>query len=275
MTSTKTIASTNHLSKSFGQHEVLQDVNMHVPEGATYGLIGANGAGKTTLLRILLGLGRATSGSATVLGTARGKLPATPVPGIAFLPDVPEFNARMTPRAIMRTYGQLSSASGRHIDALLDLVGLAGVNTPVGGFSRGMRQRLGIAVSLVGAPRLLVLDEPTSALDPLGRADVLRIIAALHGKTTVMLSSHLLGDVQQVCTHVGLLDRGNLLLEGELSEVLSAQSSEESTLRISGPEHTIAAAGAQLAEQFPDLRINREQASLQDAFERLVGRDKK
>lgn len=199
---TDLIVSTSDLTKVYGRHRVLERINLQMPSGAIYGFIGANGAGKTTTIRILLGLISASSGSATVLGHQRGSLPAKPIGGIAYLPDVPNLSPWLRGKDALITLAQLSDvpkdlAAGR-ANSLLDLVGLKGVQSKVGGYSRGMKQRLGIASALIGNPRLLVLDEPTSALDPMGRADVLAIIRALRGKASVLFSSHLLGDVQMV-----------------------------------------------------------------------------
>ncbi|MDY5143526.1 ABC transporter ATP-binding protein, partial [Actinotignum timonense] len=134
-------------------------------------------------------------------------------------------------------FGEVSgverAVARRRAANLLELVGLTRAPGNIGGVSRGMTQRLGIALALVGAPRLLVLDEPTSALDPLGRADVLNIIRELAGRTTVLLTSHLLADVQQVCDHVGMLHEGTLLAEGPLDEVLALYRPERATVQVS------------------------------------------
>ncbi|MDO5048290.1 MAG: ABC transporter ATP-binding protein [Actinomycetaceae bacterium] len=228
---------TTNLCKTYGKHEVLRDVNLRVPTGAVYGFVGANGAGKTTTIRILLGLARATSGSATVLGVQRGSLPPTPVEGVSYLPDVPNISPWLSPKDALISFARLEGtsadvASGR-ADDLLDLVGLRHASGKVGSFSRGMKQRLGIAASLITAPRLLILDEPTSALDPMGRADVLSIIRELSGHATVMFSSHILGDVEKVSTHIGLLHRGRLLAQGRLEELLAESGNTQAHLMVS------------------------------------------
>lgn len=272
---TDLIVSTSDLTKVYGRHRVLERINLQMPSGAIYGFIGANGAGKTTTIRILLGLISASSGSATVLGHQRGSLPAKPIGGIAYLPDVPNLSPWLRGKDALITLAQLSDvpkdlAAGR-ANSLLDLVGLKGVQSKVGGYSRGMKQRLGIASALIGNPRLLVLDEPTSALDPMGRADVLAIIRALRGKASVLFSSHLLGDVQQVCTHVGLLDHGELLIQGELDDVLAGYNSK-AVLRITGTTEEIKQTRKLLAASSSELDICLEAASLQDVYEHLVAR---
>lgn len=217
---------TSHLSKTYGRHPALTDLTMHVPTDAVYGFIGANGAGKSTTIRILLGLARATSGSATVLGVERGHLPPTPVRGVSHLPDVPDLNPWLRAPEAVSLFARLAGAdpdlAAHRARELLELVGLGRARGRIGGFSRGMRQRLGIAAALAPAPRLLVLDEPTSALDPRGRADVLGVIAALRGRATVLFSSHLLDDVESVSTHVGILHAGHLLAEGPVEALLEA-----------------------------------------------------
>lgn len=242
---------TENLSKNFAGLAALTDVNLHVPEGSVYGLIGGNGAGKTTTIKILLGLIAASSGTAQVLGHERGTLPAAPVPGVAYLPDVPTLPGWMSAPQALEFFGEVSgverAVARRRAANLLELVGLTRAPGNIGGFSRGMTQRLGIALALVGAPRLLVLDEPTSALDPLGRADVLNIIRELSGRTTVLLTSHLLADVQQVCDHVGMLHEGTLLAEGPLDEVLAVYRPERATVQVSVARADTAAARSAIA----------------------------
>lgn len=257
---------TQDLSKCYGDVVVVDNLSMSVPEGSIYGFIGSNGAGKTTTIRILLGFAAATSGSATVLGLPRGTLPPEPSNQIAYLPDVPRFAAWMKPIDALIYLGRVSGVESDQVadraHDLLDLVGLAGARSTVGGFSRGMVQRLGIAASLIGAPRLLVLDEPTSALDPLGRADVLAIIKQLRGQTTVLFTSHLLADVQSVCDHVGLLHKGKLVLEGEIQDVLATHRSANTYLRLPGDEGLRAALQSQLG-----VPVTIETSTLQDVYE--------
>ncbi|WP_296137687.1 ABC transporter ATP-binding protein [uncultured Tessaracoccus sp.] len=270
---------TRGLTKRFGRVEAVRDLDLHVPTGSVYGLIGANGAGKTTTIRILLGFAAATAGTATVLGLRRGTLPPEPSPDIAYLPDVPELSPWMRPRDALRFLASLSGvprdvASDRAAE-LLDLVGLRGAVGRVGGFSRGMRQRLGIAAALVGRPRLLVLDEPTSALDPFGRADTLAIVRQLRGHCTVVFTSHLLGDVEAVCDHVGMLHQGQLLAEGPTDELLTTHAAPTSSLRIEVPTSELRPVRddvlALLADRGLPARADVEHASLQDVYAHLAG----
>lgn len=268
------IVSTNGLTKSYGGRTVLDSVDIRVPEGAIYGFIGANGAGKTTTLKILMGLISATSGEATVMGMERGSLPVKPLDGIAYLPDVPEINSWLTAREALLLFGSISGVDRNtapdRAESLLKHVGLENTQLKVGGFSRGMKQRLGIAVALMGSPRLLILDEPTSALDPIGRAQVLEIIESLRGKTTVLFSSHLLADVQQVCSHVGILNRGQLLSQGTLKEVIASAPQPETSIRLSGQQASIVRARNLLERELPEITIQSQANSLQNAYTHLV-----
>ncbi|MGM0386133.1 MAG: ATP-binding cassette domain-containing protein [Actinomycetota bacterium] len=217
------VVETHGLTKVYGDIHALDGVSLTVPEGSVFGFLGPNGAGKTTMLRILLGLARPNSGSATIFGhdteSERDAIHAR----VGYLPDVPGFYPWMTGAEFLRFAGSLfgipEPALTERAEALLEMAGLAGNPNPVGGYSRGMKQRLGIAQALVNAPDLLVLDEPTSALDPLGRADVLMMIASLRGRATVLFSSHLLGDVERVCDQVAVLDRGRLVVQGSVADL--------------------------------------------------------
>lgn len=209
------------LAKSYGDAIALNGVDLAVPEGSIFGFLGPNGAGKTTTLRILNGLARPTSGRALVLGHPAGSADARA--GVGYLPDVPGYYDWMTAEEFLRFAAGLFGIAGAVLDervrVLLDLAGLADVGTRVGGFSRGMKQRLGIAQALVNAPRLLMLDEPTSALDPIGRRDVLEMIASLAGRTTVFFSTHVLADIERVCDSVAVLDRGRVVAQAPIDEL--------------------------------------------------------
>ena len=219
---------TRDLSKSFGKHRVLNSINLQVPKGSCYGFVGANGAGKTTTLRILAGLAAASNGSATVLGAKRGKLPVKPIPGVSYLPDVPQISPWLGAKDALITLARLGGISpdlaAERSDELLNLVNLDKAPGRIGSFSRGMKQRMGIAAALVTAPKLLLIDEPTSALDPIGRADVLGLLRELTGQVTIVFSSHILSDVAKVSTHVGILHRGSLLAQGQLGELVNQQT---------------------------------------------------
>jgi len=213
------VISTSAVGKVYGDAVALADVDLLVPRGATYGLIGPNGAGKTTMLSILAGLRRPTSGEVH-LGVERRR--------IASLVDTPLFEPWLTAREVVDLARHLVFADlpDDRVDAALDEVGLAdAADRRTGGFSRGMLQRLGLATCLVGDPEVLLLDEPSSALDPAGRREVLDLIGQLSRTKTVVLSTHILGDVQQVCDVVGVIDHGHLRYQGPIHELLARTSS--------------------------------------------------
>ena len=220
------VVETRDLTKVYGDVRALDGVALEVPEGSVFGFLGPNGAGKTTMLRVLLGLARQTSGSATIFGHDTVRDGEHIRSRVGFLPDVPGFYPWMTGAEFLHfassLFGIPEATIAQRVDGLLDMAGLAGNPHPVGGYSRGMKQRLGIAQALVNAPDLLVLDEPTSALDPLGRAEVLSMISSLRGRTTVLFSSHLLGDVERICDRVAVLDRGHLVAQGSVEDLRRA-----------------------------------------------------
>ncbi len=224
------------LTKRFGAATALDRVDLTVPAGSVFGFLGPNGAGKTTLLRILTGLARPTAGSATLLG--RTPDDAALRSRIGFLPDVPGFYPWMTAPEFLHFAGKLFGLGGptlgERVDGLLELAGLAGVTTRIGGYSRGMKQRLGVAQALVNAPELLLLDEPTSALDPIGRREVLEMIASLRGRTTVFFSTHILADVERVCDTVAILDRGRVAASATVAELKRRVTAERLTVEIDG-----------------------------------------
>ncbi len=219
--------SVDNLTKAYPAHTAVDNLTMSVPQGSVFGFLGPNGAGKTTTVRMVLGFARPTSGRITLLGHEVSAYSdsdlATLRRRVGFLPDVPGFYPWMSARDVLRFAGSLVGVKGptlaRRTESLLELAGLADVRQKVGGYSRGMKQRLGIAQALVGAPDLLVLDEPTSALDPIGRKAVLDMIAGLRGRTTVFFSTHILGDVERVCDEVAILHEGRLVTQGSVDDL--------------------------------------------------------
>jgi len=208
------LITTTSLTKTYGTKTALSDVSLAVPDGSLYGLVGPNGAGKTTLLDTIAGLRKPTSGSVDVSAKRHE---------IAVLPDTPRYDGWLTGREVVALAQHLTDVGGtqERIDEVLALTGLADAHDRrVGGYSRGMLQRLGVACTIVGKPRLVLLDEPASALDPQGRREILDLIAQLRGSATVLFSSHILGDVQEVCDTVGVMAGGQLLYQGSLSELL-------------------------------------------------------
>ncbi|MDZ4168541.1 MAG: ABC transporter ATP-binding protein [Coriobacteriia bacterium] len=236
------------LAKHYGEVRALDSVDLVVEEGAVFGFLGPNGAGKTTALRLLNGLARPSAGSARIFGHAAGSPEARDVVG--FLPDVPGFYEWMTAAEYLRFAGGLFGLQGEgleeRVSVLLQMAGLAGITTRLGGFSRGMKQRLGVAQALVNAPRLLMLDEPTSALDPLGRRDVLDMIASLKGRTTVFFSTHILSDVERVCDTVAVLDHGAIVAHGPIEELKARYAAHRIVVEVTdGAEGLAESVGAQ------------------------------
>ena len=236
------------LTKAYPAHTAVDHLTMSVPEGSVFGFLGPNGAGKTTTVRMVLGFARPTSGKVRVLDhdvSASGDDDLARLRRrIGFLPDVPGFYPWMSAADVLRFAGSLVGVRGaalaRRTDSLLDLAGLGGVRQKVGGYSRGMKQRLGIAQALVGAPDLLVLDEPTSALDPIGRKGVLDMVAALRGRTTVFFSTHILSDVERVCDEVAILDDGHLVTQGSVDELKARYGgSSRYALEVTGEQATL------------------------------------
>ncbi len=203
-------------------------LDLHVPEGSIYGFLGSNGAGKTTTLKMLTGLTQPSGGSIKIyghevlFGSHRNRN------DVGFLPDVPNFYNWMTPEQFLKFTGELFSIDKKllhsRIEELMDLVGLGGVKKKIGGFSRGMKQRLGIAQALINQPRVVFMDEPVSALDPIGRKEVMGILAKLSGKVTVFFSSHILSDVERVCDRVVIINRGKMLLEDSMENLRGSYS---------------------------------------------------
>jgi len=211
------------LTKHFGDTIALDNADLVVRSGVVFGFLGRNGAGKTTALRILSGLARPTSGTAHVFGHDVTSANDAVRAKIGFLPDVPGFYPWMTAREYLEFAGRLFGLDRATLDTragtLLDMAGLSSVSARVGGFSRGMKQRLGIAQALINAPSLLMLDEPTSALDPIGRREVLEMVASLRGRTTVFFSTHILADVERVCDAVAILERGRIVASAGVDEL--------------------------------------------------------
>jgi len=304
------------LTKRFGSIVALDGLDLDIPAGVVFGLLGPNGAGKTTTIRLLTGLARPTAGSATVAG-----IDATKGDGIALrarlgvLDQEPRFYAWMTGRELLQFVGGLLGLRGavlrERVGETLERVGLAdAADRRIGGYSGGMRQRLGIGQAIVGRPELLILDEPVSSLDPEGRRDLLELIGGLRSIATVVFSTHVLSDVERVCDRVGILDHGRLVTEGPLGDLLGRFALPVYRVEPDPGQETAAAAlrdrlaaepwvdGATLAsgrlrvavsdedragrELLPlivasGLRLaafERERPTLEDAFLRLVGRDR-
>jgi ABC-2 type transport system ATP-binding protein len=213
------------LTKRYGNNLALAGLTMTVPRGEIFGFLGPNGAGKTTAVRLLLGLARASSGEGMVLGSPLGSLEARQ--RIGYLPELFRYQGWLRAREVLELHCELarveSSARRVEIETALETVGLTGRGEDkVETFSKGMQQRLGLGVALLGDPELVLLDEPTSALDPVGRHDVREVLRGLKQRgVAVFLNSHLLAEVEQVCDRVAVVDHGRVVAQGTLAELLA------------------------------------------------------
>ena len=216
---------TSGLSKKFGDFQALQSMDLHVQKGEIYGFLGHNGAGKSTTMNILVGLSRPTTGTAQVNGWDLNKISHPGDLHIGYLPEEPRFYPWLTGKETLEYLGSRwqKGPVQERVREMLDWVGLtAAANRRVGGYSRGMRQRLGMATALFYDSELILLDEPSSALDPEGRSDVLKLILDLKARgKTVFLSTHILSDAERVCDRVGILVQGKMVLEKSLDTLFT------------------------------------------------------
>ncbi len=214
------------LQKSFRGHRALQGISLEVSPGAVYGFLGPNGAGKTTAIKILMGLLQPSAGNAALLGEAvRPGLSLELKRKIGYLPEEPAFPEALTGGEVLDFVGAANGipleVRRARSEGLLERFALgAAAKRRVAGYSRGMKQRLGLACVLLPQPALYILDEPVSALDPVGRLEILELLASLRGAATVFFSSHVLADVERICDHVAVLHRGKLLLQSSLQDLL-------------------------------------------------------
>jgi ABC-2 type transport system ATP-binding protein len=219
------------LRKRFGEKEVLCGLDLTVPTGSIFGFIGKNGAGKTTTMKTVLGLIRADAGQIEVAGERVVYGQTATNRHIGYLPDVPEFYGFMNAAEYLTLCGEITGMPRPEIASrsreLLSLVGLDGERHRIRGYSRGMKQRLGIAQALLNRPQLLICDEPTSALDPVGRKEILDLLLSVREQTTVLFSTHILSDVERICTDIALLDGGVVRLQGKLADLRANSRGDE------------------------------------------------
>lgn len=222
-----------NLYKNFASNKVINDLTFSVPEHSVFGFLGQNGSGKTTTMKMILGLLKPKSGSISICGEAVTYGETKTNRFIGYLPDVPEFYNYMTPKEYLKLCGEITGMSTADIniksEELLTLVGLKKENKRIGGFSRGMKQRLGIAQALLNSPKLLICDEPTSALDPIGRKEILDILQQVKENTTVLFSTHILSDAERICDRILVLNEGKAILSGNLTQI-KAQHNRDSLL---------------------------------------------
>ena len=234
----QTVIETKALCKQYGPHTAVDHVELHVPQGCVYGFIGPNGAGKSTTMKMLLGLIHPTAGRVRLLGqqlTEKSRLPLLRQTGS--LIESPAGYLHLTAQENLEIVADLKGVPHKDIDRVLDIVHLTqDRNRRVGQYSLGMKQRLGIAMALLGSPKLLILDEPTNGLDPAGIQEMRALIRNMPAATgaTVLISSHLLGEMEQMVEQVGIIDHGHILFEGPLTE-LQRHSRGNVTLRLLDP----------------------------------------
>jgi ABC-2 type transport system ATP-binding protein len=264
------------LAKTYGSVKALRGLDLEVPPGSVFGFLGPNGAGKTTALSILVGLSRASAGEARICGLDVLVDGMEVRRRIGFLRQDPRFYNWMTGRETLRFVGRFFGLDATEIDRrageLLDLVDLTGAaGRKVGGYSGGMRQRLGVAQALMGRPEVLLLDEPCSALDPAGRYEVIRIMERLRGGTTVFYSTHILQDVERVADHVAIVREGRAVLQAPMRALLAGKQ-DRLTIEVEGDPtslltdlgrqpYVLATDGAPL----PDSRLWRLRLDVSDA----------
>lgn len=234
------ILSVEKVSKSFGEKQVLDQLSFEIEEHSIYGFIGQNGAGKTTTMKLILGLLPLDEGNIRVNGETVKYGQNKTNRYIGYLPDVPEYYDYMTPEEYLRLCADITGMDEREkknqIGEMLDMVGLSDAKKRIRGFSRGMKQRLGIAQALLSSPKLLICDEPTSALDPVGRKEILDILQRVSTHTTILFSTHILSDVERICDKIGMLHNGKLAWSGSIEDVHAPGRTKEFEIEFCKPE---------------------------------------
>jgi ABC-2 type transport system ATP-binding protein len=231
---------TDGLSKSYNGMKMLESLDLQVPEKSIFAFLGPNGAGKTTTIKLLLGLIRPTRGGATIFGRDIVQDSVAIRANVGYLPQEPRFYEHMTARQTLEYTARFfftgpQAALDQRVDEMIELVGLTGkADRPIKGFSGGERQRLGIAQAEVNYPDLLILDEPAASLDPQGRRDVLEVMTRLRKHTTVFYCTHILSDVQRVSDTVAILNRGKLVTQAPIEELLAGTGESVYTVTLKG-----------------------------------------
>ena len=265
------------VSKQFGTKKVLNQLSFSIPKGSIFGFVGENGAGKTTLMKLILGLDNLTAGEIYINGQQVhfGETKTNQMTG--YLPDVPEFYDYMNSTEYLMLCAEITKIDKKQrrtrVEEMLELVGLANNDRRIKGYSRGMKQRLGIAQALLNEPEFLICDEPTSALDPSGRNEFLDLLASLRGRVTVLFSTHILSDVERICDRVGILHHGQLQVIGTLEELKERYAQAQIEIVFESNE-----AAQRFITQVPNAVLAPEegqvfvryQDSYQNAFARLI-----
>lgn len=285
------------LRKRFGDKTVLNGLELAVPANSVFGFVGKNGAGKTTTMKLVLGLLRADEGDIFVDGkrVRFGQNQTNRL--IGYLPDVPSFYGFLTAREYLLLCGECLDMERAEAclrsEELLSLVGLKDERHRIKGYSRGMKQRLGIAQALLNRPKLLICDEPTSALDPIGRREILDLLSSVSKDTTVLFSTHILSDVERICTDVAFLNDGKILRQGSVKTLCSGKLANKFTVKtknavdadilssmltgweridrdellfVGGEEHMHAVMTRIAEHRIPIVKIERAEPSLESVF---------
>ncbi len=228
---------TEGLSKYFKDKRAVDNLNLEVPEGVIFGYLGPNGAGKTTTIRLLLSLAKPTEGTAHILGK-NIKETRSYLNKIGFLPEVPSFYNFFNAREFLHFIADLSGMEkpDKRIEEALEIVNLKNEKKRIGAYSRGMKQRMGIAQAILSDPPLLILDEPTSALDPEGRKEILDLISSFKGYKTVFFSTHILSDAERICDMVGIIKDGKLILSDSIDNIKKSYTKRTLLIEVDRPE---------------------------------------
>lgn len=213
----------SHLKKSFGNHHVITDLNLTIPQNCIYGFLGKNGQGKTTTMKMILGLLKIDEGSISVCNQPVTFGQNKTNQYIGYLPDVPSFYNHLNAFEYLKLCGEITGLDKKEISTrsqnLLTLVDLQDNYQRIGTYSRGMKQRLGIVQALLNKPKVLICDEPTSALDPKGRKEILDILIKVKKETTVLFSTHILSDIERICDYVAIINNGKVVINGQMDEL--------------------------------------------------------
>lgn len=300
----ETVIKTNSLTKQYHNKNVVSNLDLRVPKGSIYGFLGPNGAGKSTTMKMILGLVKPTSGSVSVLGkTVNQQNRIELLKNTGSLIEAPAYYGHLSGRENLELIASLKQVSPKQITEVLHIVRLESQqDKKVSHYSLGMKQRLGLAAALLGYPKLLLLDEPTNGLDPAGIQEMRELICSLPQKygITVLISSHLLAEIDQMATYVGIIDKGSLLFQDELSVLhehsharmkltttdntaafmllkraaLPVLTEHDRTLYLDSkePEDVLRAGKLLYQSDIGILRLEEEQKSLEDIFLSLVGR---
>ena len=258
----------------------VDDVSLRIMPGEVYGLIGPNGSGKSTTMKALLGLVAPTSGECAIFG--KDSLRVDSRNDVGFLPENPYFYKHLSGAETLRFYGKLCGLKGRgleeRVSELLELVDLEGArNRRIGGYSKGMLQRIGLAQALIQDPKLVILDEPTAGVDPVGSRQIRDLILKLRERgITVFLCSHLLEQVQEVCDHVGIIFQGKMVKEGRLEDLIAIENQTEIVLENAGPELVSnIRAMVETSKEASVVRVGKPRTTLERLFLRETAREDK